>query len=168
MSFGAIGRPFGTATPLVIGVGNDRRGDDRSGLDVVRALAHRLGGRARVVECTRDITDLLELWSDHEDVIVVDGVRSGRPPGTVVRFEIGSNGLPALGPTSTHGLSLAEAVGLGRTLGRFPRRLVVYGIEVGEVSMREGLTPAVAQGVAEATVQIEEELLDELGPILSA
>jgi len=154
--------------PLVIGVGNDRRGDDRSGLDVVRALAPRLGGRAHVVECTSDVTDLLELWGDREEVIVVDGVRSGRAPGTVVRFEIGPEGLPAFGPTSTHGLSLSEAVGLGRTLGRFPRRLVVYGIEVGDVGIREGLTAPVARGVAEAASRIAEELLDDLAPTASA
>jgi len=159
---GATARPTEPGTPLVIGVGNDHRGDDRSGLDVVRALAHRVGGRAQVVECPGDVTDLLELWSDREAVIVVDGVRSGRPPGTVVRFEIGPNGLPTLGPTSTHGLSLSEAVGLGRTLGRFPRRLVVYGIEVEDVGMRDGLTPRVALGVAEAASRIAEELLDGL------
>jgi hydrogenase maturation protease len=168
MNFGATARLAGPEPPLVIGVGNDRRGDDRSGLDVVRALALRLGGRAQLVECTRDITDLLELWSDREDVIVVDGVRSGRAPGTVVRFEVGPEGLPAFGPTSTHGLSLSEAVGLGRTLGRYPRRLVVYGIEVGDVNLHEGLTTPVARGVAEAAAQISDELLDDLGPIPSA
>jgi hydrogenase maturation protease len=168
MNVGATARPPGPETPLVIGVGNDRRGDDRSGLDVVRALALRLAGRVLVVECTRDITDLLELWSGRENVFVVDGMRSGRPPGTVVRFEVGPEGLPALGPTSTHGLSLSEAVGLGRTLGRFPRRLVVYGIEVGDVDLHEGLTGPVARGVAEAAAWISDELLDDLGPTPSA
>lgn len=160
----ATARRERSTTPLVIGVGNDRRGDDRSGLDVVRALAPRLGGRAHVVECASDLTELLDLWNGWDDVIVVDGVRSGRPVGTVVRLEVGPRGLPALGPTSTHGLSLSEAVGLGQALGRFPRRLVIYGIEVGEVGLREGLTAPVARAVAEATTQIADELLDELAP----
>jgi hydrogenase maturation protease len=158
----ATARAERTTPPLVIGVGNDRRGDDRSGLDVARALAPRLQGRAQVVECASDLTELLELWSGREDVIVVDGVRSGRPAGTVVRLEVGPQGLPAFGPTSTHGLSLSEAVGLGRTLGRFPRRLVIYGIEVGDVALHEGLTAAVAQAVAETTARIADELVDEL------
>jgi hydrogenase maturation protease len=157
-------RPGRTAPPLVIGVGNDRRGDDRSGLDVVRALALRLHGRAEVAECASDLTELLELWSGREDVFVVDGVRSGRPVGTVVRYEVGPRGLPALGPTSTHSLSLAEAVGLGQTLGRFPRRLVIYGIEVGDVNVHEGLSAPVARAVAETTARIADELGDELAP----
>jgi hydrogenase maturation protease len=162
MNAGTAGRAPASRTPLVIGVGNDRRGDDRSGLDVARALAARLTGHACVVECTSDVTDLLDLWSDREEVFVVDAVRSGRPAGTVVRWEVGPEGLPAFGPTSTHGLSLSEAVGLGRTLGRFPRRLVIYGIEAAEVGMKEGLTTPVARGVAEATERLAEELLDDL------
>jgi hydrogenase maturation protease len=164
MSGPGSARTEGSTTPLVIGVGNDRRGDDRSGLDVVRALASRLGGRAHVVECAGDLTELLELWSGREGVIVVDGVRSGRPAGTVVRWVVGPQGLPALGPTSTHGLSLSEAVGLGQTLGRFPQRLVIYGIEVGDVGLHEGLTAPVARAVAEAASRIADELLDDLAP----
>jgi hydrogenase maturation protease len=60
--------------------------------------------------------------------VIVDAARSGAPAGTVHRLdeqELGSAGLRS----STHSFGVAEAVGLGRALGRLPERLDVYAIE---------------------------------------
>lgn len=145
--------------PLVIGLGNDARRDDGVGLAVVRSLARTPETPARLVEGPGDASALLELWTGVERVIVIDAVRSGRPAGTIVRLEVGASGLPGDVPaTSTHGLSLAEAVGLGRALDRLPRSLVVYGIETGSLDAGEGLTPP----VAEAVPRVRERILAEL------
>jgi len=145
--------------PLVIGLGNEHRGDDGSGIEVARALRPRLVGVARVEECSTEGIALLELWRDADRVVVVDAVRSGAVPGTILRFEAGDGFSPGVHPlTSTHGLSLAEAVSLGRGLGCLPRELVVYGIEAATVEVGDGLTPPVARAVREATERIVEEL----------
>ncbi|HXQ79072.1 MAG: hydrogenase maturation protease [Thermoplasmata archaeon] len=145
--------------PLVIGVGNDHRGDDRSGLEVARALRVRLGGKARVEECASGGIALLEIWRDADRVLVVDAVRSGAPSGTVHRLEPGDGALLGFrGATSTHGLSLGEAVALAAGLGCLPRQLVVYGIEAESFEMGVGLTPSVARGVEEATARIQAEI----------
>ncbi|MGA7476419.1 MAG: hydrogenase maturation protease [Thermoplasmata archaeon] len=150
--------------PLVIGLGNDQRSDDRSGLEVARALRPLLAGKVRVEECESEGIALLELWRGADRVIVVDAVRSGAPPGTVHRLEPGDGFLPGLRTaTSTHGLSLAEAVALAKGLGCLPRHLVVYGIEAGDVGMGVALTPAVALGVREVTDRILAELESEPG-----
>jgi len=147
--------------PLVIGLGNDHRGDDGSGLVVARALRAPLEGRARVEECASGGIALLELWKDADHVLVVDAVRSGAAPGTVHRIEAGDGFSPGFhNSTSTHGLSLAEAVALGRGLGCLPRRLIVYGIEAENVTMRDGLSTPVAHGVREVTERILQELVD--------
>jgi|SRR5271157_3883748 len=147
--------------PLVIGLGNDHRGDDGSGLEVARALRPRLAGKARVEECVSEGIALLELWRDADRVLVVDAVVSGAVPGTVHRFEAGDGFSPGFRTaTSTHGLSLAEAVALGRGLGCLPRRLVVYGIEVDNLALGHGLSASVARGVQEAADRIEAELDD--------
>lgn len=145
--------------PLVIGVGNEHRSDDRSGLDVARALRLRLVGKARVEECTSDGIALLDLWRGGDRVLVVDAVRSGAPPGTVHRLEVGEGFLSGFrSGTSTHGLSLAEAVGLAKGLGSLPEHLVVYGIEVENLEVGVGLSATVARGVEEATARILAEL----------
>jgi hydrogenase maturation protease len=148
--------------PLVIGLGNDDRSDDRSGLEVARALRPHLVGKARVEECTSGGIALLELWRDADRVLVIDAVRSGAPPGTVHRLEPGDGFLPGFhAATSTHGLSLAEAVALGRGLGCLPRHLVVYGIEADTLAVGGGLSHPVAHGVREATDRILAELAEE-------
>jgi len=151
--------------PLVIGVGNDHRGDDRSGLEVARALRPRLEGKARVEECVSGGIALLEVWRNADRVLVVDAVRSGAPYGTVHRLEPGDGAwLGFRAATSTHGLSLGEAVALAEGLGCLPRHLVVYGIEVENVEMGVGLTPSVARGVEEAAARIEAEIDAEPAP----
>jgi len=151
--------------PLIIGLGNDQRGDDGSGLEVARALRSRLAGKARVEECSSEGIALLELWRDADEVLVVDAVVSGGVPGTVHRIEAGDGFSPGFHTaTSTHGLSLAEAVALGRGLGCLPRHLVVYGIEVDRLDVGSGLSPPVSRAVREAADRIEAELREAPAP----
>jgi hydrogenase maturation protease len=151
--------PRGDPRPLVIGLGNEHRGDDRCGLEVVRVLEGRLGEGARLVEGPEDVTELLGLWSDADRVIVIDAVRSGRAPGTVHRFDLSERDLPSrLGSTSTHGLTLADAVALARSIGRLPARMTVYGIEAGPVAMQDGLSDPVVRAVAEVADRVASEV----------
>jgi hydrogenase maturation protease len=155
--------PSGTVPPgrlpLIIGLGNDQRGDDGSGLEVARALRPRLAGRARIEECASEGIALLELWRDADEVLVIDAVVSGGVPGTVHRIEAGDGFSPGFHTaTSTHGLSLAEAVALGHGLGCLPRHLVVYGIEVDQLDVGAHLSPPVARAVREAADRIEAEI----------
>lgn len=145
--------------PLVIGLGNEHRHDDRCGLDVVRTLRDLRLPDARVVEGGDDATELLDLWDGVARVVVVDAMRSGRPPGTVHRFDVDPERPPEPLPvTSTHGLSLNEAIGLGRALGRLPMSLVVYGIEVADVTPGSGLSGPVAGSVPGVADRIAEEI----------
>jgi hydrogenase maturation protease len=108
---------------VVIGIGNAARGDDAAGL----IAARRIGG----LEHEGDPAALLDLWAGADLAVVIDAVSSGAPPGTVHRFEATSTPLPThlRSSSSTHALGLAEAIELGRALGRLPGRLVVFGIE---------------------------------------
>jgi hydrogenase maturation protease len=126
----------------VIGMGNEWRGDDGVGLEVAR----QLGGQALAGEPI----GLVEALDGSDEVVLVDAVSSGAQPGTVHVFEAGSDRLPAklFGASSTHALGLAEAIELARSLGRLPRRVVVYGIEGAAFSFGKGLSPAVAAAAA--------------------
>lgn len=151
---------MGDPRPLVIGLGNEHRHDDRCGLDVVRSLRSRLGVDVELVEAGDDPTDLLDLWEDRPLTYVVDAVRSDRTPGTVHRFEVTeATDLSGFPVTSTHGLSLGDAIRLGRTLGRRPGRLVIYGIEAETVEPGSGLSPAVARAVEDVVWRLAEEIV---------
>lgn len=139
----------------IIGIGNDYRRDDAAGLEVIRRLKERGIEPAALAEHAGESVSLLEAWRGAAAVILVDAVASGAPPGTLHRLEAGRQPLPArFFRGSTHAFSLADAVELGRALGRLPPRLDVYGIEGREFSSGTGLTPEVARAVNEAAEQI--------------
>ena len=80
-----------------------------------------------------------------DEIVLVDAVSSGAPPGTVHSFDASAEPLPAVlfGASSTHALGLAEAVELARSLGRLPGRVLVYGVEGGTFAYGKGLSPEV-------------------------
>ena len=86
---------------------------------------------------------------------MVDAVRSTggvREPGDLVRAEAGHDGLPASLRTSlsSHGLGIAETIGLAAAMGSAPR-IVFHGVEVGSVTAGSGLSAAVAAVVPALT-----------------
>jgi hydrogenase maturation protease len=134
--------------PLVIGVGNEYRGDDAAGLVIARRVAEAARGQARVVEESGEGAALLEAWRGARFVILFDAVQSGAAPGTIHRLE------PVRAPVptgffrySTHAFSVAEAIELARALGELPPRLLVYGIEGADFAAGLALSPAVAGAV---------------------
>ena len=138
----------GAVPSLVIGVGNANRRDDGVGLAVASRLRTRPARPARIVEFEGEGTGLLDLWEDERFVVVVDAVRSGAEPGTIHRIDTsGPFVFPSKPSTSTHGLSVGEAVHLGRSLGRLPGQLVVYGVEGSEFTPGDELSPPVARSV---------------------
>ena len=146
--------------PVVVGLGEPSRRDDGSGPAVVRALATRVPPGVRLVERVGDATQLLELWDGATVAIAVDAVVSGAPPGTLVRLEGPElRRLAAARTTSSHGLSLRDALELSAALGRLPQRLVAYLVEAAETGPGVDLSPAVARAVEQAAERIAHELM---------
>jgi hydrogenase maturation protease len=147
-------------TPLkVIGIGNAYRSDDAVGLVVARAVRADVSRAVTVLEREGEPTSLLDAWDAADAVWLVDAVSSESEPGTVHRFDATSAPLPAAyGRTSTHHFGLAEAIELARSVGRLPRRLVVYGVEGRSFETGDALTPPVEAAVAEVAAAICDEL----------
>lgn len=134
---------------LVIGLGNDLRGDDGAGLRVVRRLEGRVPETVRLVEAPADAVALLDLWEGADRVVLIDATQSGVPAGTVAMVEVGSGREDGrlVGETmmSSHAMGLADAVALARALDRLPRRLRIYGIEAASLVHGAPLSEAVAR-----------------------
>ena len=116
----------------MIGLGNTLRHDDGAGVEVIRRLARRATARGIAVhEHHGEPLALLDLWEGARAAVLVDAARSGAPAGTVRRFEASERPLPTAlrGSSSTHALSVAEAIELARALGRLPERLVLLTVE---------------------------------------
>jgi hydrogenase maturation protease len=137
---------------VVIGIGNPVRGDDRAGMEI----ASRVTGVESHFNHTGGY-EMIEIWEGADEVILADAVRSGAPPGTIHRLDASGEPLPVhFTPASTHSAGIAQTIELARSLGRLPRRVLVYGIEVGKLIPGEEMTPVVARAVAQVVEEIEE------------
>ena len=132
---------------LVIGLGNPDRGDDIAGILVARALAE--GGVNAIQHCGGTL-DLIEIWEQAAEVIVVDAVFSGAVPGTLHVWNAQTTTLRRdfIG-SSTHGFGLADTIELARTLDRLPE-LIVYGIEAAQFIANTPPSPQILAGVERA------------------
>jgi hydrogenase maturation protease len=141
----------GEAPPvLVIGVGNELRGDDGAGVAVARRL--RDDGSAAGIDVEEeqdDSTALIERWRGRGAVVLVDAVVSGATPGAIRRFDVSSTPLPSRlrSSSSTHAVGLDQAVELARALGCLPARVVIYIVEGHHFEARAGLSPEVAAAI---------------------
>jgi hydrogenase maturation protease len=144
---------------MVIGIGNGWRRDDAAGLEVARRLRTLAPAGVSIDEREGEPAGLLDAWEGAESAVIVDAVSSGASPGTLHRFDAVTGPLPtATFGHSTHALGLADAVELGRALGRLPRRLIVYGIEGQRFDAGAGLSPAVDRAVDRLCEKLRAEL----------
>jgi hydrogenase maturation protease len=117
---------------LLIGLGNELRGDDGVGLEVARRLGERAARAGiEVREHQGEPTQLLEAWQGADSVVLVDTMRSGVPPGTIRRCDASREPLPApvSASSSTHAFAVGEAIELARALHRLPERVIVFAVE---------------------------------------
>ncbi len=148
-----------TPSTLIIGIGNEFRGDDIAGLETVRKLAKEEIDGVTIKESYRDGTELMQLWQEYDNVIVVDAVRSSMPPGFIHKIDLAVEDLPDNWHTqSSHLFSLLEAVKLSRVLKTLPARLVLFGIEAATFETGVAMSPPVKHAVGRAVGLITKEI----------
>lgn len=156
----------GRSNIRVIGLGNEWRSDDAAGLVAARRLRDRLdriGERVQVIEARQAGTDLLDLMNGARVVLLIDAAKSGRAAGTIHRLDASAGPIaPNLVCRSTHGVGVVETIELGRTLGRLPQTVIIYGIEVVET----GWGPSLSQPVEEAVKQVVEQIARDVEQLL--
>jgi len=142
---------------LVVGVGNELRHDDAAGLEVARRARAMVppgsgGGAGRAIafrEHEGETLALLEAWEGAAAVILADALHGGGTVGTMHRFDASSGPLPAFpgGSSSTHAIGVADAIELGRVLGRLPSRVIVYGVTGRRFEAGRGLSPELPEAI---------------------
>ena len=143
---------------VVIGVGNEYRGDDAAGREVARIVRERGTEGLEVVVCELEPSRLIDAWEGAATVFLVDAVSSGAEPGTVHRFDATSGPVPSREfRSSTHALGIGETVELARALGRLPERIVVFGIEGESFGSGRELSGPARAGVDRAVELVLEE-----------
>ena len=148
---------------LVLGIGNILLGDEGIGVRAVEALIerYRLPDGVEVIDGGTTGMGLLDLMAGRERVIVVDAVKTGAPPGTIVR--LAGDAIPAglRERISTHQQGIGDVLAALTLLGDAPMELVVIGIEPADLTFGVGLSPEIEVKLA----ALVEAVMAELGLI---
>jgi hydrogenase maturation protease len=143
---------------LIIGLGNPLLRDDAVGLRVARQVAAALVGRedVEIVEEACGGLRLMERMVGFDRAILIDALRSGRPPGTVLTLD--SRDMRTQHSASSHDVNLPTALALGRRTGaRLPAddQLSVIAVEAEDVeTFGEDMTAAVEAAVPHAAARV--------------
>ncbi len=144
-------RGAGAAAAVIVGVGQPMAGDDGVGIAVAELLARQ----GIAVRTATDASPVLSLLEDGARVIAIDAVVGAGRPGDVVVLdgEKLAAGVAGAAPVSTHGLGLADAIGLARALhgDDAARAVTVVGVIIERPrALGAGLSPGVAAAVEPA------------------
>ncbi len=143
---------------LVIGIGNEHRGDDCAGILVADKVKKALEPKVDVITHDGEPASLIECWSNRETVFLVDAIESGKEPGTILRLDLKETTLPdILSKNSTHAFGVAEAVELGRAMEKLPDKLLFFGIEGKSFTVGGALSKEVGTAIEQLTKEIIEE-----------
>lgn len=146
------------ARAVVIGVGNEFRGDDGLGPAVIALLRRLALPDVRLAVSHGEPTELLDLWSGTDVTIVIDAVCC--EPATPGRIWTTTAAAMATFTTATssHALGIPEAVKLGRVLDRVPEELVVIAVESERFDVGTHLSVSVTDALPRVVTTVLAEL----------
>ncbi|MGA7892503.1 MAG: HyaD/HybD family hydrogenase maturation endopeptidase [Candidatus Sulfotelmatobacter sp.] len=133
------------ATCVVLGLGNTLHSDDGIGPQAIERLKNdsRVPEDVTLIEGGTLGLELLTYIGDCSDLLVLDAVDVGQPPGTLVRMS--SQELQTLpGKGSVHQLGLADLLVALRVLASRTPEVVLLGVQPASVEWGTELSPAVA------------------------
>lgn len=148
------------AETIVLGVGSPIMGDDGLGVAVVEALGERWVESPELQFLDGGVWGMLVLpyIESANKLILVDAIRDGREPGTLIRLERDEIPRHLRTKLSPHQIDLSEVLALAELRGTFPSETVALGIEPARVDVYEGLSEPVQATVPALIEAVERQL----------
>jgi len=145
---------------LVLGVGNILMGDEGIGTRAIELLErrYRFPENVELLDGGTSGIELLRFIEDREHLILIDAIKGGQPPGTVVRVD--GEDVPARFRTriSPHQLGISDLLATAQLTGSVPPNLVLFGIEPKDVLMKLEMSPEVEASMDRLAELVVEEL----------
>ena len=143
---------------LVLGLGNILLSDEGAGIKTIEELSRRydVPDSVEIIDGGTMGLELLPYFDGPSHVLIVDAVKTGKPPGTIVRID----DPPAYfsSRTSPHQIGLSDVIGTAAIMGHLPRHIVLFGIEPKRLSTSLDLSPDVARHIHRLVDMVVAEL----------
>lgn len=133
---------------LVLGVGNTLLMDEGIGVHAVHALRKEKDNWKQVdfIDGGTFTQDIFYLFENYENILVLDIVRAGHPPGTIFCLEESDLRKDEKQMLSLHDIDLLDSLGMAQMRGHRPY-LRVIGIEPEKIDWGTELTPILAKAL---------------------
>src|SRR5208283_2106901 len=145
---------------LVLGIGNVLMMDDSVGVRAVEELeqGYSFMEGVELLDGGTSGIELLSSIQDRDYLIIIDAIKSGLDPGTVVRVE--GEDVPARFRTriSPHQLGLSDVLAAATISGRLPKNMVLFGVEPKTIELGLGLSDEVKTSFSKLVRVVKEEL----------
>lgn len=145
---------------LILGLGNILLTDEGVGVRIAEMAAERLPlpPGVEVVDGGTTGMDLLDALAGRDHVIVTDAVKTGAPPGTVIRLT--GDEVPAFfrQRISPHQLALSDVLASLRLAGDPPKAVTIIGVVPRNLSLGLELTAETKAAAEKALDLVAEEL----------
>jgi hydrogenase maturation protease len=146
---------------LVLGLGNVLLGDDGLGAAALACLErddYRIPAGVRLADGGTLGLSLLDLITESEHVILVDAVRTGEPPGTLVRLD-GSDVMDAVRHRlSPHQVGVADLLEAARLIDRYPVTVTLLGLVPDAIDLAVVRSGAVDRALEQLVAAIVREV----------
>lgn len=124
---------------VVLGIGNILLSDEGVGVRAIEALRQRfeLPAEVEVIDGGTSAMELLDELSRARLLIVVDAVKAGRPPASIVHLTGAEVPVFFRSKLSPHQIGLSDVLASLDLLGEAPQKTIIVGVE--PVSLRLGM-----------------------------
>lgn len=142
----------------IIGIGSPF-GEDQAGWKVVEILQHSLATQSdlEIINYDRPGVRLLSYIQNAECVYLIDAVKSGRTQGYIYRLE--NKKIADLEVIlSTHDMGVIQTLQMGAALKMLPKKIILYGIEINELSNDGFISPVIEKSIRVVAHQIKKEV----------
>jgi len=143
---------------LILGIGNPILSDDAVGIKIAQQLEEEKPGLT--VEQTNEAAiALIDLITGYDRLIIIDSIKTGQgKAGELYKLTL-EDFKPNNDFTSSHGMDIATAFEVGKSLGcRMPQSVSIYAVEIKD---NENFSEQCTKEVAERLPVIVQQIIDE-------
>lgn len=158
---------------VVLGIGNTILTDEAAGVRAVEMLekVYKVPANVQTIDGGTSGMEMIEDLSNLDFLIVIDVVKTGAAPGTVVK--IGGEDIPVFfrSKLSPHQIALPDVLASLELLDTMPKEIIVLGVEPISLELGMEMTATVAERVPQLAEMAANELIRRgylLEPIVMA
>lgn len=156
----AVAKAASAGRVVVLGAGNVLLSDEGLGVRAIERLplAYALPPEVEIIDGGTCSMEMLEDLERLDALIMVDAIRSGEAPGTLLRLS--GDAVPVFFRTklSPHQIGLCDVLATLELLGRAPKYTAILGVEPQSLALGMELSPAVEAAMPTLLRMVVDEL----------